>query len=91
MDFWAQAVLDPRFQDQGRFVHGEETLVAKHIHKFRQARDVHENDQRLEAKALAKLADLPAQTRDATGAEAGRKRAVIEAALARARARRDNG
>ena len=61
------------------------------FHKFRQARDVHENDQRLEAKALAKLADLPAQTRDATGAEAGRKRAVIEAALARARARRDNG
>jgi hypothetical protein len=36
----------------------------------------------------AKLADLPAHTHGAEGAEADRKRAVIEAALARARARR---
>ncbi len=61
------------------------------FHRMRQTRDAAENEQRLEAKALAKLADLPAHTRDATGAEADRKRAVIEAALARARARRDNG
>ncbi|MGE0331371.1 MAG: electron transport complex subunit RsxB [Ramlibacter sp.] len=61
------------------------------FHRARQARDARENDQRLEAKALAKLADLPAHTHDASGAEADRKRAVIEAALARARARRDNG
>ncbi len=61
------------------------------FHRARLARDATENDQRLEAKALAKLADLPAHTHDASGAEADRKRAVIEAALARARARRDNG
>jgi electron transport complex protein RnfB len=61
------------------------------FHRTRLARDALENDQRLEAKALAKLADLPAHTQGATGAEADRKRAVIEAALARARERRDNG
>ncbi len=61
------------------------------FHRTRQARDALENDQRLEAKALAKLADLPAHTKGATGAEADRKKAVIEAALARARQRRDNG
>jgi len=61
------------------------------FHRSRQARDATENDQRLQAKALAKLADLPSHTHDASGAEADRKRAVIEAALARARARRDNG
>jgi Na+-translocating ferredoxin:NAD+ oxidoreductase subunit B len=47
-----------------------------------------EQSQRLEAKARSKLADLPAATHGAEGAEAERKRAVIEAALARARARR---
>jgi electron transport complex protein RnfB len=47
-----------------------------------------EHQERLEAKARAKLADLPAHTHGAEGAEAERKRAVIEAALARARARR---
>ncbi len=61
------------------------------FHRMRLARDARENEARLEAKALAKLADLPAHTKDAEGAEAQRKRAVIEAALARARARRDNG
>ncbi|MCA0212405.1 MAG: electron transport complex subunit RsxB [Proteobacteria bacterium] len=59
--------------------------------RARQVRDAMENEQRLEAKALAKLADLPAHTHDASGAEADRKRAVIEAALARAKARRGNG
>ena len=61
------------------------------FHRLRMARDKLENDARLEARALAKLADLPAHTQGAAGAEAERKRAVIEAALARARARRDNG
>ncbi|NPC56430.1 electron transport complex subunit RsxB [Caenimonas soli] len=51
-------------------------------------REAAENQERLEAKARAKLADLPAHTLGAEGAEAERKRAVIEAALARARARR---
>jgi electron transport complex protein RnfB len=54
----------------------------------RRERAVLENDQRLEAKAQAKLADLPAHTHDAEGEELARKRAVIEAALARARAKR---
>ena len=43
---------------------------------------------RQERKAQAKLADLPAHTEGAEGAELERKRAVIEAALARARARK---
>jgi electron transport complex protein RnfB len=45
-------------------------------------------DERNEQKALEKLADLPAATHDAQGDELARKKAVIEAALARARARR---
>ena len=53
-------------------------------------REATEQAERLEAKARAKLADLPALTRGATGAELERKRSVIEAALARARARREN-
>jgi Na+-translocating ferredoxin:NAD+ oxidoreductase subunit B len=52
-------------------------------------RQAAEHQERLEAKARAKLADLPAHTHGAEGAEADRKRAVIEAALARARARRN--
>jgi electron transport complex protein RnfB len=54
----------------------------------RLAREQVEHEARLEQKALAKLADLPAHTHDAVGVEAERKRAVIEAALARARAKR---
>jgi len=60
------------------------------FHVERLARDEAENSERLEEKARAKLADLPAHTHGATGDEAERKRAVIEAALARARARREN-
>jgi electron transport complex protein RnfB len=55
---------------------------------YRREREADENAQRLEAKARAKLADLPAHTHGAQGAEADRKRAVIEAALARARSKR---
>lgn len=58
-------------------------------HLARGTRDAQEHAQQLEAKAQAKLADLPALTKGATGAELERKRAVIEAALARARAKRD--
>jgi electron transport complex protein RnfB len=46
------------------------------------------NDQRLEDKARAKLADLPAHSLHTDPATLERKRAVIEAALARARAKR---
>ena len=51
-------------------------------------RQPRENAERLQAKAEAKLADLPAQTRLTDPAAIDRKRAVIEAALARARAQR---
>lgn len=56
--------------------------------KLRLEREGTEHAQRLEAKALAKLQDLPGLTHNAQGPEVDRKRAVIEAALARARARR---
>jgi len=53
--------------------------------KTRLAREARENEERLEAKAREKLANLPALTR---GVDTERKRSVIEAALARARAKR---
>jgi electron transport complex protein RnfB len=60
-------------------------------HQQRTAREVQENAKRLQAKALKKLADLPAQTHGAQGpgseAEVQRKRTIIEAALAKAKAR----
>jgi electron transport complex protein RnfB len=57
----------------------------------RQVREAREHADRLEAKARAKLADLPALTHDSGNAqELARKRSVIEAALERARARRDS-
>lgn len=58
------------------------------FHRLRVERDRRENDERLAAKAAAKLADLPAHTQHTDPATLERKRAVIEAALARARARR---
>ncbi|MES2975562.1 MAG: electron transport complex subunit RsxB [Pseudomonadota bacterium] len=73
---WSQAQAD---EARSRYV----------FHVERMARDELENGQRLEKKARAKLSDLPAHTHGATGDEADRKRAVIEAALARARARRE--
>ena len=69
----------------------QESLARYAWHQARQARGARENEERLEAKALAKLADLPAQTHgadDPASAEAARKRSVIEAALARARNQR---
>lgn len=58
------------------------------FHVLRLQRDEAENALRLEAKAQAKLADLPAHSQHTDPAVLDRKRAVIEAALARARARR---
>ena len=47
-----------------------------------------EHEQRLQAKAIQKLADLPAHTKGTEqAAEVDRKRAIIEAALAKAKAR----
>jgi electron transport complex protein RnfB len=65
-----------------------EALERYDFHVFRRHRGDAENAQRLEEKAQIKLADLPAHTNDAQGEELARKRAVIEAALARARAKR---
>jgi len=51
-------------------------------------REALENDERLAAKAVQKLADLPAHTKGTDHApEVDRKRAIIEAALAKAKAR----
>ncbi len=72
---WSQAQADAA---QARYA-GHQARLAK-----AQARHA----QRLEAKAQAKLADLPAHTRLEDPAEIDKKRAVIEAALARARAKR---
>lgn len=55
--------------------------------KVRLARAARDNDLRLAAKAEAKLADLPSHTQHTDPAVIERKRAIIEAALARARAR----
>ncbi len=67
----------------------DEALARYQARGQRLARHEIEHQDRLEQKALAKLADLPAHTHGAQGAEAERKRAVIEAALARARARKN--
>lgn len=61
------------------------------FHLLRRRRDTAENELRLEAKAQAKLADLPAHSQHTDPAVLDQKRAVIEAALARARARREGG
>lgn len=58
------------------------------FHRFRLERDRRENDERLAAKAQAKLADLEQHSRLTDPEMLAKKRAVIEAALARARARR---
>ncbi len=66
---------------------------ARDRYAFRQIRLVQaarDNDARLAAKAEAKLADLPNQTQHTDPATIERKRAVIEAALARARARQQS-
>ncbi len=55
---------------------------------YRRTWEVGENEKRLEEKALTKLADLPAHSQHTDPAILDKKRAVIEAALARARAKR---
>ena len=58
------------------------------FHQSRRTRDKRDNEVRLQTKAEAKLADLPAASKITEPAELDRKRAFIEAALARARAKR---
>jgi electron transport complex protein RnfB len=57
------------------------------LHRQRTERDLRENDERLAAKASAKLADLESVSRITDPAALERKRAVIEAAMKRARER----
>ncbi|MBT9508224.1 electron transport complex subunit RsxB [Rhodoferax sp.] len=59
------------------------------FHSYRRNRDEGENAKRLEEKALEKLADLPRHSKHTDPAVLDKKRAVIEAALLRARAKRD--
>jgi Na+-translocating ferredoxin:NAD+ oxidoreductase subunit B len=69
----------------------EQAAKARTDYAFRQmrvARDRRENDERLAAKAAHKLADLENQTQHTDPEIIERKRAVIEAAMARARAQR---
>lgn len=56
--------------------------------QFRRHREAEENEVRLAEKAQAKLADLPAASAITDPGQLDRKRAAIEAALARARAKR---
>jgi electron transport complex protein RnfB len=72
---WSQAQADE----------ARERFQFKH---FRRHREAQENDDRLLAKAEAKLADVAAASVITEPDELARKRASIEAALARARARR---
>jgi Na+-translocating ferredoxin:NAD+ oxidoreductase subunit B len=59
--------------------------------KVRLVREKAEHEARLEAKARMKLADLSAHSQHTDPAVLDKKRAVIEAALARARERRGQG
>ncbi|MBK6867209.1 MAG: electron transport complex subunit RsxB [Burkholderiales bacterium] len=71
---------------------GEQAVDARQRYEqtaTRRARAEREQAERLEHKARHKLAHLPELTKDASGAELERKRAVIDAALARARAQRE--
>ena len=65
-----------------------EALSRYEDRKARRDREAKEHEARLEAKAKEKLANLPQLTKGAQGPELERKRAVIEAALARARTKR---
>jgi electron transport complex protein RnfB len=57
------------------------------FNRFRRTREALENDLRLEAKAELKLSDLAAHSQHTDPAVLDKKRGVIEAALARARAK----
>ncbi|MBS0317194.1 MAG: electron transport complex subunit RsxB [Proteobacteria bacterium] len=75
-DAWSQAQAD---EARERYL----------FHSYRRTREADENDERLEKKAQAKRADLEHLTHGGEAKELARKRAVIDAALARAHARRN--
>ncbi len=60
------------------------------FHQLRSRREAEENDIRLEQKARTKLADLAQHSQHTDPEVLDKKRAVIEAALARARAKRES-
>jgi electron transport complex protein RnfB len=68
--------------------HADESRARYAALRERLAREADENAQRLAAKAEGKLADLEAASRITDPAELARKRAMIEAVLAKSRARR---
>jgi electron transport complex protein RnfB len=61
------------------------------FHSYRSKRDKDENEKRLEEKAVLKLSDLSSHSLHTDPVILDKKRAVIEAALARARAKRGPG
>ena len=74
---------------RGQTLHHPQRLRGEHT-RSRRERAEQERVARLEQEAAHKLAHLPELTKGAQGAELDRKRSVIEAALARARARRES-
>ncbi|MDZ7920292.1 electron transport complex subunit RsxB [Rhodoferax sp.] len=66
----------------------DEARTRYYARKTRRAREETEHAQRLQEKAEIKLADLPAHSQHTDPAVLDKKRAIIEAALARARARK---
>jgi Na+-translocating ferredoxin:NAD+ oxidoreductase subunit B len=69
----------------------DEALARYDARRVRLAREADEHAARLEARARAKSAEPAAHTQGAQEPEGERKRSIIEAALARARARRSGG
>ncbi|MGB4359651.1 MAG: electron transport complex subunit RsxB [Rhodoferax sp.] len=67
----------------------EEARQRYEFHKLNSQRKALENGKRLEEKALLKLSDLAAHSQHTDPVVLDKKRAVIEAALARARAKRE--
>lgn len=79
-----------RLVEAGREWTEADAMLARKRHQTRAARlvrDRQRHEARLEAKAVAKLAEIDSR-HDLTAAGVARKKAVIEAAIARARARR---
>lgn len=79
-----------RMEPAGRDWTDADATIARTRHAARAARLVREkaeNDARLEAKAVAKLSEIESRD-DLTAAGIARKKSVVEAAIARARARR---
>jgi electron transport complex protein RnfB len=74
--------------DAWSLAQAEEARERYAFHRFRVERERSDNDERLARKAQAKLDDLEAASTITDPDALDRKRAVIEAAMARARARR---